>query len=63
MCCPTCGNPHAQSLGILGNLEHLRCRDCGQQWSQDASLEDDDEATLEAFTFNEVNDGLTARAY
>jgi transposase-like protein len=26
--CPLCDGPGVE-LGILGNLQHLRCRDCG----------------------------------
>lgn len=30
--CPAC-NGDGSSLGVLGNLIHYRCRDCGAQYS------------------------------
>jgi hypothetical protein len=31
-CCPECGGLGC-ALGTLGMLLHLRCRDCGMDWS------------------------------
>lgn len=33
--CPQCGG-EAILLGVLGNLAHLRCRDCGWDFSTPA---------------------------
>lgn len=44
--CPQCDSLHGQLdavLGILGGLEHYRCRNCGVIWSQIAEDEDDEE--------------------
>jgi hypothetical protein len=30
--CPQCGGP-GTLMGVLGNLAHLRCRDCGWTFS------------------------------
>lgn len=34
-CCPMC-HGEAGLLGVLGSVAHLRCRDCGWQYSIDA---------------------------
>lgn len=34
MNCPICDSNVAVVLGVLGNLKHLRCRDCGAQYSR-----------------------------
>ncbi len=41
--CPVCGGPGV-ALGTLGMLLHLRCRNCGMDFSVDApdSYEDHD---------------------
>lgn len=33
--CPACGSNYASLLGSMGNLTHLRCRDCGATYSTD----------------------------
>lgn len=33
--CPMCGGPGV-ALGTLGYLLHLRCRNCGSDWSVDS---------------------------
>lgn len=33
MTCPVCQSKAATKLGTLGNLTHLRCRDCGMDYS------------------------------
>jgi hypothetical protein len=40
--CPVCRlNAHPpQVLGTLGFLEHLRCRACGWEWSEDVRTRD-----------------------
>jgi len=39
--CSACGGPLVP-LGVLGDLVHLRCRDCGLQSSQKVELDEDD---------------------
>jgi ribosomal protein L37E len=34
--CPECGGP-VFVLGTLGNLTHLRCRNCGADFHEDAA--------------------------
>jgi uncharacterized Zn finger protein len=36
MACKMCGG-HLNKLGVLGNREHLRCRNCGAMWSRSIS--------------------------
>jgi hypothetical protein len=33
MACNLCGG-HLQKLGVLGNREHLRCRNCGMMFNR-----------------------------
>jgi NAD-dependent SIR2 family protein deacetylase len=40
--CPECGG-ELQVLGVLGNLQHLRCRHCGLQFSRDKDKERKDQ--------------------
>lgn len=39
--CPQCGG-EGYFLGVLGDLLHFRCRDCGSDWSE-SLVPDDDE--------------------
>lgn len=32
--CPACDSDRTESLGVLGNLEHFHCRQCGAQFSK-----------------------------
>jgi transposase-like protein len=43
--CPACDGP-AGLLGALGNRKHYQCRDCGMQYSKDASEEDEEQEAL-----------------
>lgn len=47
-CCPACESPNATVLGHLGNRVHVRCRDCGIDYSADVDdegepLDDEDD--------------------
>lgn len=35
MSCPACGSFDAKFLGTLGSLDHMRCSDCGIDYSAD----------------------------
>lgn len=43
MSCPACNCPDAKFLGTLGNRVHLRCTDCGIDYSYDEEDEDEDD--------------------
>lgn len=48
MGCPACGCEELVLLGVLGNLEHVRCRACGADSSHEVehdNEETEDEAT------------------
>ena len=38
--CEQCGSTTLISLGVLGDLEHFRCRDCGWEQSESYTVED-----------------------
>lgn len=42
MNCTICNGPGVH-MGTLGNLDWYRCRDCGNQWSEDHEDEQEDE--------------------
>jgi hypothetical protein len=47
MTCDLCGGPLG-ILGVLGNTEHIQCRDCGAEFSRPAAPpEEDEEADFE----------------
>jgi hypothetical protein len=39
-CCDLCGGPLG-IMGILGNTEHLQCRNCGMEFSRPVNPETD----------------------
>lgn len=55
MSCPACGSPDAKFLGTLGTTEHLRCSDCGIDYSVDM---DDDEEVDGDFERDDSEDGI-----
>lgn len=40
--CPACNGP-GRPLGVLGDLAHFQCRQCGTGWSVENVVDDDDE--------------------
>ena len=52
--CPVCGGP-GTGLGVLGNLFHCRCRNCGMMFSEKVSnLVNDACEAEETFDLNEL---------
>lgn len=47
--CPACDSSDATVLGDLGMTRHLRCRDCGCDYSEAVEDSDDDEYGAEQF--------------
>ena len=54
--CPVCDSHDFQFLGSLGNRDHLRCFDCGIDYSHDENAEEWEEPD-EDYGFDDTDDG------
>lgn len=53
--CPVCGGPGVP-LGILGRLEHFRCRNCGADFNRRVDPDPGDRGGQQADTPNIVDE-------
>lgn len=53
MHCEYCGSHNLEFLGLLGNVDHFRCRDCGMDHSEEMQ---EDEEPVDDDSYYEYDD-------